>query len=170
MLFFGKENIFMCLVAFSQIFRKIFSSVWKRRRKRQTQKNMNKTQIDAWCLTGFDGAVLCEFQFDNHVVDRDLMKHRAASRDHDRREGEIMIDDAILQNDDQREGEIAINGVKARSRSTAWDHDLRSQSTTLVLANRADWSSVSAFFSLSLSLSLSPKFIWSENRNENSFP
>ena len=44
MLFFGKENVFMCLVAFQKIFRKIFSSVWKRRRKRQTQKNKDKTQ------------------------------------------------------------------------------------------------------------------------------
>ena len=33
-----KENIFMCLVAFQKIFRKIFSDVWKRKRKRQTQE------------------------------------------------------------------------------------------------------------------------------------
>ena len=44
MLFFGKENVFMCLVAFQKIFQKIFSGVWKRRRKRQTQKNTDKTQ------------------------------------------------------------------------------------------------------------------------------
>ena len=28
MLFFGKENVFMCLVAFQKMFRKIFSDVW----------------------------------------------------------------------------------------------------------------------------------------------
>ena len=44
MLFSGKENVFMCLVAFQKIFRKIFSGVWKRRRKRQSQQNTDKTQ------------------------------------------------------------------------------------------------------------------------------
>ena len=39
MLFSGKENVSMCLVAFQNIFRKIFFGVWKRRRKRQIQKN-----------------------------------------------------------------------------------------------------------------------------------
>ena len=34
-----KENVSMCLVAFQNIFRKIFSGVWKRRRKTQIQKN-----------------------------------------------------------------------------------------------------------------------------------
>ena len=28
MLFSGKENVFMCLVAFQKMFRKIFSDVW----------------------------------------------------------------------------------------------------------------------------------------------
>ena len=27
-LFFGKENVFMCLVTFQKMFRKIFSEVW----------------------------------------------------------------------------------------------------------------------------------------------
>ena len=108
----------MCLVVFSQIFWKIFSSVWKKRRKRQIQKSTNKTQIDAWRLTGFDGAVLCKFQSDDHVVDRDLAKHRAASQDRDWREGEIMIDDAISRND----ALIAI-GAKTRSRSKARRRD-----------------------------------------------
>lgn len=30
---FGKENVFMCLVAFQKIFRKIFFGVWKRRKE-----------------------------------------------------------------------------------------------------------------------------------------
>ena len=40
-----KENISMCLVAFQKIFRKIFSGVWKRRRKTQPRKNSNTVQI-----------------------------------------------------------------------------------------------------------------------------
>ena len=44
MLFSGKENVFMCLVAFQNIFRKIFSGVWKRRRKRQNPEKPRHTQ------------------------------------------------------------------------------------------------------------------------------
>ena len=48
MLFFKKENVFMCLVAFQNIFRKIFSGVWKRswktRRKRQNPEKSGHTQ------------------------------------------------------------------------------------------------------------------------------
>ena len=61
MLVFGKENIFMCLIAFQNIFWKIFSGVWKRswkrRRKRQNPEKPEQTQ-----------------------------KTTARSRDHDRRE------------------------------------------------------------------------------------
>ena len=35
----------MCLVVFQKIFRKIFSGVWKRRRKTQPRKNSNTVQI-----------------------------------------------------------------------------------------------------------------------------
>ena len=42
MLFFGKENIFMCLVTFQKIFWKKFSIVWRRRRKRQTRQTQKK--------------------------------------------------------------------------------------------------------------------------------
>ena len=38
MLFSGKENVFMCLDVFQKIFRKIFSGVWKRKRKTQIRK------------------------------------------------------------------------------------------------------------------------------------
>ena len=48
MLFFGKENVFTCLVAFQNIFRKIFFGVWKRtwkrRRKRQNPEKPGQTQ------------------------------------------------------------------------------------------------------------------------------
>ena len=71
MLFSGKENVFMCLVVFQKIFWKIFSGVWKRRRKRQTQKNTDKTQIDARRSTKFDGEVLRKLQSDDRAFDRD---------------------------------------------------------------------------------------------------
>ena len=84
--FSGKENVFMCLVVFQKIFRKIFSGVWKMLQgKRQNQKNKHSTQIDAQRSTGFNGAVLRELQSDDRAVDRDLAKHRAASRDRARR-------------------------------------------------------------------------------------
>ena len=178
MLFSGKENVFMYLVAFLKIFRKIFSSVWKRRRKRQTQKNTDKTQIDAWRSIGFDGTVLRELQSDDRAVDRDLAKHRATSRDRSWRsrdryrcEREIAIDGAIswsVERDlakrridhDRREGKIAIDGAGACERSG-------------LELGACEWRwcvRASPSLSLSLSLSLSMEFIWSENRNGNSFP
>ena len=114
MLFFGKENVFMCLVVFQKIFRKIFSSVWKMLQgKRQNQKNKHSTQIDAHNRRGLTTrcfassspttapsitisrsiAPLREIAIDGAIsrsVDRNLAKHRA---DCDRREGEFAISD-----------------------------------------------------------------------------
>ena len=115
--------------------RKMFSFVWlhfkknfekyflvfERRRKRQTQKNTDKTQIDARRSTGFDGAVLRKLQFDDCAVNRDLAKHRATSRDRDRREGEIAISrsvdhDLAKHRADRNRREIAIDGAGACER------------------------------------------------------
>ena len=95
MLFSGKENVFMCLVAFQKNFRKIFSGVWKRRRKRQSQQNTDKTQkkprqkiINDRRSTRFDGAVLRELQSDDRAVDRAVVGLDGAisrRRDRDRR-------------------------------------------------------------------------------------
>ena len=50
MLFSGKENVFMCLVVFQKIFRKIFSGVWKMLQgKDKPISTLDKTQIDARC-------------------------------------------------------------------------------------------------------------------------
>ena len=110
----GKENVFMCLIAFQKIFRKIFSGVWKRRRKRQTQKNTDKTQkkpkkkiINDRRLTGFDGAVLRELQSDDRVVDRDRWRDLTKAR-------------SRSSQDRDRQRDLA----KARRlRSTSRDHD-----------------------------------------------
>ena len=70
----------MCLVVFQKIFRKIFSGVRKMLQgKDKPISTLDKTQIDARRSTGFDGAVLRELQSDDHAVDRNLTKHRAAS-------------------------------------------------------------------------------------------
>ena len=110
----GKENVFMCLIAFQKIFRKIFSGVWKRRRKRQTQKNTDKTQkkpkkkiINDRRLTGFDGAVLRELQSDDRAVDRDRWRDLTKAR-------------SRSSQDRDRQRDLA----KARRlRSTSRDHD-----------------------------------------------
>ena len=171
----------MCLVAFQKIFRKIFSGVWKRRRKRQTQKNTDKTQIDARRSTGFNSAVLRELQSDDRAVDRDLAKHRATSRDRDRREGEVAISRSVdhdlakhratSRDRDRREGEIAISRSVdhdlAKHRADRNRHEIaidgagacERRRLELGRVNGADWVSVSLLRSRSLSLSLSTEFI-----------
>ena len=52
----------MCLVAFQKNFRKIFSGVWKRRRKTQIQKNTSHNP----------DPVRRQIQSDDRAVDRDL--------------------------------------------------------------------------------------------------
>ena len=109
MLFSEKENIFMCLIVFQNFFPKIFSSVWKMLQgKDKPRKTRTKPRLTldaqlgstAWCFASsspmtapsimisrstvplreiaINGAIL-------QSVDRDLAKHRAASRDRDQR-------------------------------------------------------------------------------------
>ena len=78
--------MFLCVwLYFKKIFEKYFLVFGKCYKEKTNPENTDKTQIDARCLTGFDGAVLRELQFDNRAVDHDLAKHRIASRDTDRR-------------------------------------------------------------------------------------
>ena len=131
MLFSGKENVFMCLVAFQKNFRKIFFGVWKRR-KRQTQKNTDKTQIDARRSTGFDAP-------------RRFARSRSTAWSH---EASIAISRStapiaigakarLRSTARSREASIAISrsttsiaiGAKERSQWTARDRDLGSRST-----------------------------------------
>ena len=126
MLFSGKENVFMCLVAFQNIFRKIFSSVWKRswkrRRKRQnlekpgqTQKNMARSG-DWRCDLAIDGAI-------SRSVDRNR-RERCFARSRSR----IAIDGAISRSVDDdldlvqsclREIAIFVRSRRRRSQSGA---------------------------------------------------
>ena len=149
----------MCLFVFQKNFRKIFFSVWKMLQgKRQNQKNKHSTQIDACdrlASTAIDGAKCGSRSARRWDRDqrRDLAKRRSRSREAPRWS----------------------RSARRRVRN------LGSRSTALVLANGVDWNldvrttstgslSPSCARSLSLSLSLSPEFIWSENRNGNSFP
>ena len=143
----------MCLVAFQKIFRKIFSSVWKRRRKRQTQKNgqnPEKKIINDRRSIGFDGAVLRELQSDDCAVDRDRRRDLAKARSRSSRDRNRWRDLTKARSRSSR-SRIAIVGLElVRSARTG----ARGSSAIVGL----DWSSV--FFllrarSLSLSLSLS---------------
>ena len=125
MLFFGKENVFMCLVAFQKIFRKIFSGIWKRRRKRQTQKNSDKTQKK------------------NHQRSMlDWVRRRGALRAPVRRpRSEIVIDGAISRRQD-----------RDRQRDLARSARTGARGSPAIIG--LDWSSV-FFLSRAHSLSLS---------------
>ena len=78
--------MFLCVwLYFKKIFEKYFLVFGKCYKEKTNLENTDKTQIDARYLTGFDGTVLRELQFDDRAVDHDLAKHRVASRDRDRR-------------------------------------------------------------------------------------
>ena len=57
----------MCLVAFQNIFRKIFSGVWKRRRKTQIQKNTSHNPEKNHQRR--------QIQSDDRIVDRDPFRY-----------------------------------------------------------------------------------------------
>ena len=137
MLFYGKENVFMCLVAFQKIFRKIFSGVWRRRRKRQTQTNPNKP--------------------------------RRRRRRHDRTTRRLTI--AIDERCD-RQARSLDDRTAHRSRRSSIDERVCRMIAPLV-DRRTARSTIGALWSglslLSLSLSLFPKIIWSENEGVKSF-
>ena len=92
----------MCLVAFQKIFRKIFSDVWKRRRKRQTQEKYHQRlrseiAISRSTAQARDGAI-------SRSTRHEIAPFIAISV-----EGEIAINCAISRRRDL---------AKARSRST----------------------------------------------------
>ena len=129
MLFSRKKNVFMCLVVFQKIFRKIFSGVWKMLQGKDKTRKTNtapKLTLDArlgstaQCFTSSNSttapsiaisrstAPLCEIAIDGAIL---------RSVDRDRREGEIAIDGVISRSvdRDRREGEIVIDGAILRS-------------------------------------------------------
>ena len=180
MLFSGKENVFMCLDVFQKIFRKIFFGVWKMlqgKDKPISTRTKPRLTLDARDLAAPE----------NTSRSRRTNPSRPRRRSRDREAPRRFAGSRSARS---REASIAISQAPRRSRS-AWrqDRHLGSRSTALVLVIGADWSLVRAngadwCFSLSRTalirdreqrevlcdLSLSPEFIWSENRNGNSFP
>ena len=112
---FRKRKMFpWCLVAFQKIFRKIFSGVWKRRRKTQIQKNTSHSpgknhQRRHWTAS------------DDRAVDRDRRRDRDLAKARSW-SSQVRAVDRDLDPVRSCEGEIAIDGeiaIFARSRSTA---------------------------------------------------
>ena len=112
-----------CLVAFQKIFRKIFSSVWKRRRKTQmkgktqatTQEKINDDTEHRPTTAPSIDRDLAFFARSRSMARSRSLRVRAVDRDLDpmrSREGEIAIDGEIAPS-------IAISIRFARSRSTA---------------------------------------------------
>ena len=107
--YFPERKMFLCVwLYFKKNFEKYFLVFGKCYKEKTNSENTDKTQIDARCLTGFNGAVLRELQFDDRAVDHDLAKHRFASQDRDRRR------DLTKRRSRSREGEIAISNCNRR--------------------------------------------------------
>ena len=164
MLFSGKENVFMCLVAFQNIFRKIFSGIWKRswkrRRKRQNPEKPGQTQKNM---------VQSRDRRRDLVIDGAILRSTARSR--------IAIDGTISRSVDRDRCEqcfarswsqIVIDGTISRSIDHDWCERCFMRSCRRIAIEGA----ISRSFSLSFSLCASPvpEIIWSENRNKNEFP
>ena len=118
---FRKRKMFpWCLVALQKIFRKIFSGVWKRRRKTQIQKNTSHNPGKNHPRR--------QIQSDDRAVDRDP---RLRSRSSLLRE--IAIHGAIAIS--RSTAPIAIDAARSRSREARHDRDRR------LAIDGADWSS-----------------------------
>ena len=145
MLFSRKENVFMCLVAFQKIFWKIFSGVWRRRRKRQTQTK-EKTVRSRSSPPSLVNCRRCQSQ--------------------SRRSHCSLIDERC---------DHAVNCDLPRRAVTIDDRDRRARSLDDRIAHRSTSGTIddrcSPIWALSsLSLSLFPEMIWSENEGVKSFP
>ena len=117
---FRKRKMFpWCLVALQKIFQKIFSGVWKRRRKTQIQKNTshNPRQI----------------QSDDRAVDRDP---RSRSRSTTRSRSRSAIASSIAISPSSRDRDPR-RDCDPRSRSTRRDRDLAKHGTIAIDAARS---------------------------------
>ena len=120
----------MCLVAFQKIFRKIFSGVWKRRRKTQIQKNTSHN-------------------LENTNPENTNPENTIAISPTRSHEGEIVIDTS-------RDRAVNRDLAKARSRSTARSREqrfARSRSTLPEIAIDGAWRSAGTGARIGLLLS-----------------
>ena len=157
MLFSGKENVFMCLVAFQKIFWKIFFGVWRRRRKRQTQMKEKTARLHRSSPPSIAISPIVA------AVDRDLANRRSHSSSIDER------CDHVVDCDLPRRVTIAIDEQRDRWARSLDDRTARRTIAPLVrrshrlsIDERRDrqsmLSDLGSLFSLSLSLSLSLSF------------
>ena len=142
MVFFRKENVFMCLVVFQKNFRKIFSGVWKmlqgKDKPRKHGQNPDWRSMLDWVRRRSASRAPVRRprrRSRSREASRRFARSRSTARSH--------------------EASIAISRRR--------DRNLELQSTALVLANGADWSLVRAngvdwCVRASLSLSLRNSF------------
>ena len=171
----------MCLVAFQKIFRKIFSGVWKRRRKTQIQKNTSHNpRKNSSTTTRRDRT---------HAVDRNP-RSRSTARSWSRLLRELAIDGAISRRRDRdrriflSDLAIFLDGSSSRisrptydmSRTRIFLSHRRSQSRSGAQPTARSHDDEIAFDASplararSLSLSHFPEMLWRENRSVNLFP
>ena len=149
-----------CLVAFQKIFRKIFSGVWKRRRKTQIQKNtshnpdrairrpQSEITIDG-SSSGISRSSSTDLPLGSlglHTTCRDLGSSSLAV-------------DRDLDSARSREGEITINGAISPSRDRDQQHDLATaRSRPMALSRGGEIMFVASPLAHACTLSLSLSF------------
>ena len=177
MLFSGKENVFMCLVAFQKMFRKIFSDVWL------CSWKYHKKHIFYLLLT-FSHIFSVTKRIYNIIYSSKHKQNPEKNHKIRTNEGEIAIVIGVVGASYDRDRDRRIRTMRrsrSRSRSRedrriAWRSKCWSRSTLprqALMSADGDVAIDSFFLPLSLSLSLfyfpRPEVIWSENRNGNSF-
>ena len=108
MLFSGKENVFMCLVAFQKNFWKIFSGVWKRRRKRQNPEKHGQNPEEHGAISR---SARCFVRSRSRERETPFVSIAISNRDRRR--------DLAKHHSRQSPQCFAINGAVGASRSTA---------------------------------------------------
>ena len=161
MLFSGKENVFMCLVAFQKMFQKIFSNVWL------CSWKYHRKHIFYLLLT-FSHIFSVTKQIHNIIHSS---KHKQNPEKKSSNPNKRRRDCNWRDHNRDRNRHVHTIAIEA------------SRDASIVIAIDADWHGAGdravparsqSLLSLSLSLSLfyfpRPEVIWSENRNENDFP
>ena len=156
MLFSGKENVFMWLVAFQKMFRKIFSDVWLCSWKYH-RKHIFYLLLTFSHIFSVAKRIYNIIHFSKHKQNPEKKNHQIRTN-----KGEISI------------GEIAVGASRNRNRDQRFTRSARCRWCRRTA--RCWWCRDLFFLSPSLSLSLSlfyfprPEVIWSENGNRNDFP
>ena len=173
MLFSGKKNVFMCLVAFQKIFSDVWLCSWKYHRKHILYLLLTFSHIFSVAKRIYN--IIHSSKHKKKKPKKKIIKsgHFARSRLVRRRDRDRRGRCFVRSVDRDRSFMRLRNRSKLRTIAQCVDRDRRwSALCTIGAVPVRSWSLLS--FSLSLSLSLfyfpRPEVIWSENRNGNSFP